>query len=691
MKPVASIVICLFLRLYTFAQSTENTVALIEQQLELQAEKVESYEGDALLEQLSYFIKHPLNLNEADADDLKELIVLSDLQINSFLQYRHVLGSLISIYELQAVPEWNTSVISGLLPFVTVGESAGILQSIAKQCTAGTHSLLFRTAGQLEKPAGYTVPHGSGSYYTGSPVSLYFRYAYHYTNTLQWGILGQKDAGEQFFRGTQKGFDFSSFHFFVRKHGIIKSLAIGDFTVNMGQGLMQWQSFGFKKSAEITSVKRQSAVLQPYSASGEYNFFRGIGVTLRKGKWEGTGFISSRKISGNAVTDTSDHSNHISSLLTSGYHRTYNELEDKNNLRQQAAGGSIKYEAGNWHVAANLIGLHFSTPIVKETAPYNLFAMKGSSFINTGLDYSFTYKNMLLFGEAATDQNRHPAVLQGLILSADPKVDISLLYRSISKSYQALYANAFTENTAAANEKGLFAGITIRPGAAFTINAYTDVFYFPWLTFSARAPSYGREYFIQLTYAPGRRVQVYTHFRNQQQEADRADAGPAGRVPGLVPRQNWRMQCNMAVSPAITFKNRFEIVWYDATGSKHQEGFLAFAEAGYKPPLKDLSANARLMYFETQGYDSRLYAFENDVQYVSSLPAFYDKGVRYYLNFNYNATRFARKFIAPRLHAECWARIARTFYPEKELIGSGLDQVSGNKKTEITFQLMLSM
>ncbi|MBL0144814.1 MAG: hypothetical protein IPP48_02690 [Chitinophagaceae bacterium] len=61
-------------------------------------------------------------------------------------------------------------------------------------------------------------------------------------------MLGEKDAGEQFFKGNQKqGFDFYSTHLFARNIGIVKALALGDFTVNMGQGLTQWQSLAFKK------------------------------------------------------------------------------------------------------------------------------------------------------------------------------------------------------------------------------------------------------------------------------------------------------------------------------------------------------------------------------------------------------------------------------------------------------------
>src|ERR1044071_8827921 len=76
-----------------------------EQQLEnlTDADQTET-EDDSYVVQLQYFKKHPLNLNAAGADDLKELFFLTDLQIENLLSYRRLLGKFISIYELQAIP-----------------------------------------------------------------------------------------------------------------------------------------------------------------------------------------------------------------------------------------------------------------------------------------------------------------------------------------------------------------------------------------------------------------------------------------------------------------------------------------------------------------------------------------------------------------------------------------------------------
>ena len=96
----------------------------------------------------------------------------------------------------------------------------------------------------------------------------------------------------------------------------------------------------------------------------------------------------------------------------------------------------------------------------------------------------------------------------------------------------------------------------------------------------------------------------------------------------------------------------------------------------YKPLLTKYAGILRLQYFETDSYDSRIYAYENDVLYSYSIPAFSDKGFRYYLTLNYD--------IDKRLSV--WLRWAQTIYQGKNTVGSGLDEIGGNKKTELKVQ-----
>jgi hypothetical protein len=263
------------------AQQPESTNSDVEQQLEAITENSEDNEteDDSFIQSMRQYLKHPINLSTANLATLQELSIFSAIQIQQLISYRNRLGSFISIYELQAIPSFDLRLIEKIRPYVTVSVLENSRAQVGKRMSAGNHSLLTRVTQVIEKSKGYLIDPRSGrSFYPGANQKYFFRYQYQFKNLLQYGIVGEKDAGENLFKGAQKsGFDFYSAHFFLRNIGFIRSLAIGDFTVNLGQGLTQWQSLAFKKSSEVINTKRQLAVLRPYHSAGEIIFHRGVG------------------------------------------------------------------------------------------------------------------------------------------------------------------------------------------------------------------------------------------------------------------------------------------------------------------------------------------------------------------------------------------------------------------------------
>lgn len=675
MRSAVLILFTILLSLHTYAQEIPvNT----EQQLENLADTDQAEtEDDSYLQELEYFRKNPLNLNNAEAEELKLLRILTDLQIANLVAYRKLFGKLISVYELQAVPAWDLITVRRLLPFITVSSSLSLQDEAGKRFRDGEHSLLLRLSQVLEKAKGFDNT-TTDTKYLGSPQRLFLRYRYTYKNLLQFGLAGDKDAGEQFLKGAQRyGFDFYSFHLFARKIGVMQALAIGDFTVNMGQGLIQWQSLAFKKSVDVMGVKRQAAALRPYSSAGEFNYHRGAGITLRKGSFEATVFASLRKVSANFVADTVNNEEYISSFLTSGYHRTNSEITDRNRLTQTAFGGNIIYRGNRWHLGVNSIYYNFSFPVQKRDEPYNLYAISGKNWYNFSIDYSYTYKNLHLFGEAASDKNFNKAFINGLLISVDPNVDLSFVQRTISAAYQSVNGNAFTENTYPTNESGFYAGISIRPGIGWRIDAYSDIFKFPWLKYLVDAPGSGKDFMAQLTYTPNRQAEMYTRFRNETKKGNQTGNLTTTNFLVSLPRQSWRTQVSYKLNTTISLRNRVELMWFDRKGENNEKGFLTFVDVLYKPMLKPFSGILRLQYFETDDYNSRIYAYENDVLYSYSIPAFFDKGFRYYISLNYD---WGKKLTF-------WLRWAQTIYKNRDTVGSGLDEIPGNRRSEVKFQV----
>ena len=131
---------------FLMAQVPEVPANNMEQQLEAVTESNDDAEteDDSFLQAMQQFLKEPVNLNTADATLLKELVILSPLQIQNIIAYRNLLGNFINIYELQAVPGWNIRTIQRLRPFVTVSVTAPILNSFIDRLNGGASTILLR-------------------------------------------------------------------------------------------------------------------------------------------------------------------------------------------------------------------------------------------------------------------------------------------------------------------------------------------------------------------------------------------------------------------------------------------------------------------------------------------------------------------------------------------------------------------
>ncbi|HSR40417.1 MAG TPA: helix-hairpin-helix domain-containing protein, partial [Phnomibacter sp.] len=608
------------------AQEIQNST--IEQQLENQAEADEAEtEDDSYYQQLQLYRRNPLNVNNATEGDLQPLRFLTDFQIQKFLQYRRLMGPLLSFYELQAIPGWDVETINRIRPFVMVGPAYTLFETMNTRFSKGEHSLLMRVSQTLQKSKGFLPKDTLPPAYPGSPQRLLLRYKYTYKNLLQFGMLGEKDPGEQFFKGAQsKGFDFYSFHLFVRNLGVIKQLAIGDFTLNLGQGLLTYQSLGFRKSVDVMNIKRQTEILRPYNSPGEVNSLRGAAITLGQGPWSFTAFATRQKVSANAEVDSVYNEDYVSSILNNGYHRTSSETADRRNITQSSVGGRLHYKKGMFMAGVNAIHFSLSKPLRKDSLPYNYFTFSGNKLTAFSGEMSYTWRNLHAFGELAANPGGGMAGIAGLMANLDPRVDFSLLYRNIARNYASLYASAFTESTTPVNEKGLFTGMAIKPNRYFRIDAYADIFSFPWVRYRVNRPSKGKEFLLQLSWRPNKQTEVYTRLRSENKAINLSNTNGPFYETENVARQNWRTQVQYRVSSAITLRARAELMWYDQGGKQEEQGFLLFTDFFYKPMSKPLVFNMRLQYFETDGYNSRIYAFENDVLYSFSIPVFYDKG-----------------------------------------------------------------
>lgn len=683
-----------------------NKNALIERSIENIAEGLEDDNIDFtnLFDVLTSFYENPINLNAKNIKgDLLETQLLTEFQVNDLLKHIETNGKLMSVYELQAINGFDNRTISNLLPFVTVNTNFYSPNTSFKDMITNSSSELFlRYTRILEDQKGYREVtdeewlDSKNTRYLGNQDRLYTRYRFRYLNNVSIGFTAEKDAGESFFgnqRATelfglnqQKGFDFYSAHFYLSNIGKVKGLAIGDYHIQLGQGLTFWTGLAFGKSIDVMSYKRNAQGIRPYASVDENNFLRGAAVTLAPIKnIEVTAFGSRKNIDANLQIDDNENPEDNDGLVStftsfqaSGNHNTVATLEDKDLLQETYVGGNVKYVNNNLQFGLTGIYSSFGGDINRALQPYSQFQFNSNTNVNIGADYNYIYKNFNVYGELSRSANGGVGQVHGLLASLDPKLSLSMVYRNYDADYQSVRSTAFSDGSTNVNEKGLIVGLEAKPNLKWTISAYMDQFKYPWLRFQVDQPNTaGYDGMLQVKYKHSKKLEMYGRIRNRQRLRNTSEEITA--IKPVVNVEDWFYRFNISykISESIQLKNRVEYRTFQKGTAPQETGYLAYQDITYKPKSSPLSFTFRYALFEMTSYDARIWAYESNVLYAFSIPAYFNRGTRTQLTVRYRI----RKGI------DLWLRWAQWHYNDVESIGSGLDEITGNNKTEVKAQL----
>ena len=685
------LLIILCLPLGVLAQNDQLRSLIIEQRVESLAESLEE-DGEldytTLVDDLMFFFEHPLNLNQASVVELQRLHLLSDLQIQGLLRHIDRHGKLTSIYELQAIEGWDIEVARRIEPFTRVGdESAAENITFSNLINEGQHDLFIRYTRILEEQQGFSpissaaLAENPNRRYLGSPDRYYLRYRYKFRNNLSFGFTTEKDPGEEFFSGSQSGMDFYSAHLQYQGKGLIRNIMVGDFQAQFGQGLTMWSGLGFGKSSYTMQVKRIPGGLRPYTSVDENVFMRGGGITLGWKALEFTAFVSAKNVDGNlSESDTLDTEvlTSFTSLQLTGFHRTPGELTDKDAIDELHIGGHLGAELGRLKIGATGFRAKYDAEFDRNLSLYNQFELDTNEYSVLGIDYNYGRYGLNFFGEASRSDNGGMAFLNGVMLALHPRLSVSAVHRKFDRDYHNLQSTVFGESTRPANESGLYLGMEAALSQQWKLSAYYDQFRFPWLRFLNDAPTQGSEYLAQLTFKPSRNSQYYVRYRHRLR-ARNASGDQIIDFPVPENRYFFRVHAQYKVSESFRFKTRVEWSRYHLDENDAENGFMFFHDVIFKKMEWPISLAVRYALFDTDSYNARIYAYENDLLYTWNIPAYYSRGSRFYAMVKWDVYR----------KVDLWLRYSVWSYNDREEIGSGLNQINGNTKSELKAQLRI--
>lgn len=683
MNPAKLIITALLLSLSVSlgAQEESQTNNLIANTIEdfLESTDAENFDYNTIFDNLNYYFEHPLNINQAQENDLKELFLLNEIQIADFISYRNKFGSFLSIFELQAIPSWDLGTIKNVTPFLTCELAASDFNLDFRDALKnGTSTLFVKGKRVLEDRKGFQPGADGTKPYVGDPNHLYVRYRYEFGQLFKAGFTMEKDPGEQLFGASKYGFDFYSFFVWAKNiNKRIDIVSLGDFAVSMGQGLILHNDFGTGKSSFVMNVKKSGRMLRPYSSVNEVNFFRGAGTVVNLAKaLQMSAFVSYKPVDAAVSTDTLENSDFdtFGSIRFDGFHRTQTELANKNSLHQVNAGSRIEFKKRDFKLAGNFLYTGFDATQVRDDQLYRKYLFSGKSLINASADYTWRVRNLTFFGESALSDNGGTANLHGVLMGLDRRMDVSVLYRNYTPDYQVLNANAFAEASQPINEKGFYIGAEIRPFKNITLSSYVDVWSNPWVGYRRDGVTDGREFLVKLQYTQKRKMDFYIQYRFEKKQLNSSNDAIID-YPEFQTLQRLRLHLNYKINKEWEIRDRAEFSFFEkATSSR---GLMVYQDVIWKPVARPFSFTARYALFDINSFDARIYAYENDILYEFYVPFFQNRGSRFYINTRYRLGR--------NLTLEF--RVGRTYLENADVIGSGNDAISGNTRTEIKTQL----
>lgn len=621
--------------------------------------------NEEIIESLYQLYLHPLDINRASSEELSSLYLLSPPQIGAIIAHREKFGDFLSIYELQTIEELDHDIIQKILPFVAVKfhlNRKTLAESINR---ASEHYLVIRNQQNLEKSRGFLEKN-----YLGSPQHLYARYRLSHPKDFQIGLIIEKDAGEKNY------LDYATFHFQIRDKGQLKNLIIGDYQMQFGQGLVASAGFSLGKSSEAVATTRRSSLgIRPYSSLVESGFFRGFAMTYRVKKFEITPFYSSIKQDANADTTNLSGNSYFGSILNSGYHRTTKELQNAKQIKEQNIGFNLNYVLPNGQIGGTLLQTTFDTPMQKSPYLYNQFEFSGQKNLVFGNYFTYTWQNLNFFGEAAHSSKGGMAVIGGLVGAFGKQIEFALNLRNYQKDFHSFYANAFAEGSRNINEKGVFWGIKYIPKKNLIFSAFLDKFQFPWLKYQIDAPSLGFDYLVKVSYQFNKKSIIYAQFHEEHKSKNLPDNLTKADIIHPTIRRNITGNFDFSLSKNLKIQSKVQLNTFQFKDFSTSKGLAIIQDI--EGNIKKTQLRARIAYFNTDDYDSRIYAFENDVLYAVSMPIYYGKGFRTYAIYKYNLNK----------NIDLWLRLARTQLLSGETMGSGTEQVNIPYKTDWKIQV----
>jgi hypothetical protein len=610
---------------------------------------------------LSDLAEHRLNINTATYDDMKATMILNDKQISEIMKYRDRHGALRDVRELRMMGSIDRARCDLLMCVVCVGAKdvdgwvgGDSMKRWRSEVTGTVKVPLYDREGDRNGYLGYKYQHSVRYVMTRDRLKI--------------GFMGSEDSGEPFFAGRNRaGYDFYSAFATMMDIGSWKQVTVGRYKIRTGMGLVMNTYFGFGKTALLSALLADRTMTAGYTSRREADYMQGATATLRIGRgWNMTLLASARRIDATLNGDST-----IRTIVTTGYHRTPEEMDGRRDAWLSTGGMNMEWHSGGWHAGATAVAYGVSKALRPDTRQiFRRYYLSGSSFWNVSADYGYNSRHVQACGETATGSSGGMATINSVSWTPADAVEVMAVQRFYSYRYAALFAKSFSEGGQVQNESGLMAGIRWNVSRAVELTAYSDYAYFPWARYMVSRASHTWDNMAELTARSGRyTLAVRYRVKMKERDNDTKDA--------LTDYAEHRARVRMGYE-TDTWSVRVEGDMTRSTLDEGSTGWMTSCMASVTA-VRWLRLWANAGYFNTDDYQSRIYVYERSMLYTFTFPMYYGRGIRYAVM----AEAKIGKNVAVTMKA------GTTDYFDRNHVSEGLQQVNRSALTDVEGQVRI--
>ena len=576
------------------------------------------------IDQLGELSENPVKINSADEAEISRLFFLSDFQVKALTDHVLTTGNILSVYEIASIPGFDRHSAEMILPFITLIRDIKFRSGSSRFRSNLLSNLIFRP----------------GEKDTSSPGQAYKSLSkYKFTaGQMAGGFSIEKDGGEKFFPGSSLFPDFCSGYISFSGQGLIKKIIAGDFSVRTGQGLNL--NTGIRTGLSLSSPGYMASrnEIRPYTSTDENNFFRGIAAQFSIKEAGVLLFFSHNRVDASTEYSPDSSAVFVKSFYRSGLHDSESALLKKDAVAETAYGVNLNYNFRNLKAGICWSQTRFSMPVSPDRSdPYKLFDFGGNRTGTLSIYYTAMTGRFLLYGESAFNDIRRYGFIQGATLRPSDRLSVNLLYRSYSPAYFSMHGNAAGTGSLNRNEQGILGNFTFEAATSLFITAGCDLSHYQWLTYSCDFPSVSKRIEIKARYAPREELSMDLSYyiRYNMKNGD----NPQGTAGISESETRWiRAQLKYGLSEGLFLMTRIDFKFVNPADSR---GMILIQDLIVKSRKLPVNLWLRYSIFSSDDWDSRLYAYENDLLYSFSIPAFSGQGSRGYAMINWEIGKFA--------------------------------------------------